>query len=104
MTDIQIEKNVSMPSKFNRAPKRRRSRPVKWNWPLAKMEIGDSIFVPITEFAESVQTGKDHITHHCNNAIRMQVIRETVSDKFKFASRQVFEGKNVIGARVWRTA
>ena len=102
MTDIQIEKNVNMPSRFNRPPKR--TRPVKWKWPLAKMEVGDSIFVPITEFAESVQTGKDHITHHCNNAIRMQMNRKTVNKDYKFASRQIFEGSKVIGARVWRTA
>ena len=69
---VQIEKNVIMPSKANRRIKR--SRPVKWNWPLAKMEIGDSIYVPITEFSESVQTGKDYI----------------------------FEGTKTIGARIWR--
>jgi hypothetical protein len=103
MTDIQIEKNIEMPSRYNKAPKKK-GREVKWSWPLAKMEVGDSIYVPITEFSQSVQEGKDHITHHCNNAIRMQVIRKTVDKKFKFASRQVLEGKKVVGARVWRTA
>lgn len=102
MTDIQIEKNVNMPSRFNRPP--RAGRKVKWNWPLAKMEVGDSIYVPITEFSESVQTGKDYITHHCNNAIRMQVMRKTVNKNYKFASRQIFEGTKTVGARIWRTA
>lgn len=103
MTDIQIEKNIEMPSRYNRSPKKK-GRDVKWNWPLSKMEIGDSIYVPITEFSQKVQEGKDHITHHCNNAIRMHVIRKTVDKNFKFSSRQVIEGKKVVGARVWRTA
>ena len=102
MTEIQIEKNVSMPGRMGRNKKV--GPAVKWDLPLAKMEVGDSIFVPITDFAESVQKGEDYVTHHCNNAIRMQIKRKTVSKSFKFAARQIVEGRKVIGARVWRTA
>ena len=102
MTEIQIEKNISMPGRMGRNKKT--GPAVKWDLPLAKMEVGDSIFVPITEFAESVQTGKDHISHHCNNAIRCQMNRKTVSKAYKFSARQIIEGRKVIGARIWRTA
>jgi hypothetical protein len=102
MTEIQIEKYIKMPPRNNRT--RKYGREVKWNWPLAKMEVGDSIFVPITEFSQKVQDGKDNVTHHCSNAIRMHVIRKVVDKNYKFSSRQIIEGKKVIGARVWRTA
>jgi len=100
---IQIEKNIAIPSRFANKVKRQ-GRAVKWNWPLSKMEIGDSIYVPINEFSQTVQDGKDHVTHHCNNAIRMQVMRKTVSKSFKFSARQIKEGRKIVGARVWRIA
>lgn len=100
---INIEKNIAIPSRGAHKVKKQ-GRAIKWNWPLAKMEVGDSIYVPITEFSLKVQEGKDHITHHCNNAVRMQVNRKTVSKSFKFSARQIKEGRKVVGARVWRIA
>ena len=98
---INIDKNIAVPAK-SKAKVIKRGRQIKWSWPLAKMEVGDSIYVPITEFSKKVQEGNDHITHHCNNAIRMQVNRKTVDKNFKFTSRQIKEGRSVVGARVWR--
>jgi len=103
MTDIQIEKNVAIPT-VKRARKARKGRAVKWAWPLDKMEIGDSIYVPITEFSQMVQEGKDHITHHCNNAVRLIKSRSKIAKQYTFASRQIHENDKVVGARVWRTA
>jgi hypothetical protein len=103
MTDIQIDKNVEMPS-IKRQRKTRRGRAIKWNWPLDKMEVGDSIYVPLTEFSQKVQEGNDHVTHHCNNALRLIKTRNKTIKNYTFAARQILENNKVVGARVWRTA
>lgn len=96
----KIDRDVPMVlTPHNHLPK---GRMVKWNLPLGKMEVGDSIFIPISVFSAKVQAGKDNVTHHCNNIIRCQVNRKTVSKKFKFSSRRIMEGAKVTGARMWR--
>ena len=96
----KIEKDVPLASiPHKRLPK---GRTVKWDLPLGKMEVGDSVFIPISVFSAKVQAGKDSVTHHCNNIIRCQLNRKAVSKKFKFSSRTIMEGAKVTGARMWR--
>ena len=98
---ISIEKNV--PIIKIQKKMRNRGREVKHNWPLNKMEIGDSIFVPIAEFSPNIRNGHDHITHASSSQIYNICKRYQLKDR-SFTSRKVTEGKKTSGVRIWRTA
>lgn len=103
-----IEQNQSMDRQYKpRQSKRvytvRRERR-KHNWPLDKLNVAESIFIPVTNFAKSVQTSEnpDAITHHSIGVVQNRRKAGELKDKL-FIHRQVINRYGrVIGVRIFR--
>lgn len=96
---FNIEKNVPL---TQRKTRNTRGKAEKHKWPLKSMEVGDSIFVPVTEFSSNIQNGHDYITHASSSQIYNICKRYSLKNR-NFTSREVREGKKLTGVRIWRT-
>lgn len=103
MTEVKIETGVPLVSRYNR-PNKRKVRALKYNYPIKDMNPGESIFVPITDLPQRVQSGKDAGTHYTNNIVRAHVKRYKLKNR-TYQHRQIYnDGKGVVGVRIWRTS
>lgn len=100
MTEVKIESGVLLPSRRNVRVKRK-ARELKYNYPIKDMKPGDSIFVPVTDLPDRVQLGEDSGTHYTNNIVRAHVKRYNLKNRL-FTHRQVYDGRDVVGVRIWR--
>lgn len=103
MTKVKIETGVPLVSRYNR-PAKRKVHALKYDYPIKDMNTGDSIFVPITDLPQRVQSGEDFGTHYTNNIVRAHVKRYKLKNR-TYQHRQIYnDGKSVAGVRIWRTS
>lgn len=93
-----IDSNVPVSSPV-RHSKSMAMRAYKHKWPLTKLKVGESFFVPLTELSENVQNGFDYPTHNVTSVIHNH--RKAIGLKATFTTREVVEN-NARGVRVWR--
>ena len=99
--NIAIDQNVPIPTKVRN---KRRGRKMKYHWPIDKMQVSESIYVPNTELPQRVQNGEDYGTHYTISIVRSHMRHYKLKGR-KFVHRNVIDEvtNKPIGVRIWRT-
>lgn len=99
---LDMQNKYAIQSNVPLAPLVRKNKTVmghKHRWPLAKLKIGESFFIPVSELSENVRNGFDYPTHNVTSVIHNH--RKALNLKATFTTREVKEEAGH-GVRVWR--